>query len=126
MVEKEYVDLRALLLQATVCKKPSDDASFAQLLQPLQKDIEGITRAKESNRKDRDWFNHLSTVAEGAVAVGWVTVVSSNWIAKTEELLIIRELKAPKPGPYVKDIKESAEFYANKVLKEWKDKSVIM
>lgn len=73
-MEKEYNDLRALLLQASACKKP-DDAAFQKLLGPLQKDIEGITHAKESNRKDRDWFHHLTAVADGASAVAWVTVV---------------------------------------------------
>ena len=74
LVEKEYNDLRALLLQASACKKP-DDSAFQKLLSPLQKDIEGIVQAKDSNRKDRDWFNHLTAVADGASAVGWVTVV---------------------------------------------------
>lgn len=69
--------MRALLLLASNCKKP-DQATFESLLAPLQKDIEAITRAKEANRKDRDWFNHLSTVAEGATCVGWVTVVSGR------------------------------------------------
>ncbi|KAK7689122.1 hypothetical protein QCA50_007813 [Cerrena zonata] len=102
LVEKEYNDLRALILQAAACKKP-DDAGFQKLLGPLQKDIQAIVHAKESNRKDRDWFNHLTAVADGASAVAWVTV-------------------SPKPGPFVKDSKESTEFYTNKVLKEWKEK----
>lgn len=76
LVEKEYKDLRSLILQASACKKPADDA-FAKILDSLRKDIESIARAKESNRKDRDWFNHLTAVAEGGTAVGWVTVVSS-------------------------------------------------
>ncbi|KAI0071819.1 cyclase-associated protein [Panus rudis PR-1116 ss-1] len=102
LVEKEYNDLRVLLLQASACKKPDDD-TFGKLLGPLRQDIEAITRAKETNRKDRDWFNHLSTIAEGGVAVGWVTVT-------------------PKPGPYVKEIKESTEFYGLKVTREFKEK----
>ncbi|TCD65631.1 hypothetical protein EIP91_002436 [Steccherinum ochraceum] len=102
VLEKEYVDLRGLILQASACKKPADDA-FAKLLDPLKNDIEGITRAKEVNRKDRDWFNHLTAVAEGGPAVGWVTV-------------------SPKPGPFIKDIKESTEFYTNKIIKEFKEK----
>ncbi|THH33014.1 hypothetical protein EUX98_g1211 [Antrodiella citrinella] len=103
LVEKEYVDLRGLILCASACKKPADDAVFAKILDPLKKDIEGITRAKETNRKDRDWFNHLNVVAEGGTAVGWVTV-------------------SPKPAPFVKDVRESTEFYANKVIKEFKEK----
>ncbi|KAI8999016.1 cyclase-associated protein [Trametes punicea] len=102
LVEQEFKDLRELLLVAASCKKP-EQAEFEKLLGPLQKDIEAITRAKEANRKDREWFNHLSTVAEGAPCVGWVTVT-------------------PKPGPYVAEIKESTQFYGNRVIKEFKDK----
>ncbi|OCH90293.1 cyclase-associated protein [Obba rivulosa] len=102
LVEKEFLDLRSLLLLAAASKKP-DQATFAKILEPLQKDIEAITRAKEANRKDRDWFTHLSTVAEGGTCVGWVTV-------------------EPKPGPYVSEIKDSTQFYGNRVIKEFKDK----
>ena len=77
MVEKEFRDLRTLLLLAANCKKP-EQKSFEALLSPLQKDIENITRAKEANRKDRDWLNHLSAVAEGASCAGWVTVVCTR------------------------------------------------
>ncbi|CCM03686.1 uncharacterized protein FIBRA_05830 [Fibroporia radiculosa] len=102
ILEKEFADLRAFLLLTTSCSKP-DQSVFAALLAPLQKDIEDITRAKESNRKDRDWFNHLSMVAEGATCAGWVTV-------------------EPKPGPFVAEIKDSAQFYGNRVIKEFKEK----
>ncbi|KIJ68943.1 hypothetical protein HYDPIDRAFT_79601 [Hydnomerulius pinastri MD-312] len=93
--------LRGLLLVAAACKKP-DQKAFGELLTPLQVSIEAVTRAKEANRKEREWFNHLTVVAEGAVCVGWVA--------------------EPKPGPYVNDIKESTMFYSNRVLKEFKDK----
>ena len=74
-MEQEFKDLREVLLVAASCKKP-EQAEFEKLLTPLQKDIEAIPRAKEANRKDREWFNHLSTVAEGAPCIGWITVVS--------------------------------------------------
>ncbi|EPT06234.1 hypothetical protein FOMPIDRAFT_1110430 [Fomitopsis schrenkii] len=102
MIEKEFQDLRSLLLLAANCKRP-DQKAFEALLAPLQKDIETITRAKEANRKDRDWLNHLSAVAEGGTCVGWVTT-------------------SPKPGPFVAEVKESTLFYTNRVLKEFKDK----
>jgi adenylyl cyclase-associated protein len=71
-----FADQRALILQASACKKPAD-AEFGELLKPLQADIEGINKTKEGNRKDRDWFGHLTYIAEGAPVAGWVTVVSS-------------------------------------------------
>ncbi|KAI0668519.1 adenylate cyclase associated N terminal-domain-containing protein [Trametes maxima] len=102
LVEQEFKDLRELILTAATCKKP-DQAEYEKLLVPLQKDIEAITRAKEANRKDREWFNHLSTVAEGAPCVGWVTI-------------------SPKPGPYANEIKDSTQFYGNRIIKEFKEK----
>ncbi|KAI0948560.1 hypothetical protein AcV7_010454 [Taiwanofungus camphoratus] len=102
LLEKEFKDLRELLLVAANCKKP-DQKGFEKLLAPLQKDIEAISRLKEANRKDRDWFTHLSTVAEGGTCVGWITI-------------------EPKPGPYVAEIKDSTQFYGNRVMKEYKEK----
>lgn len=76
-MEKEYNDLRGLILQASACKKPGDDGALMKVLDPLQKDIEAITRAKEANRKDRAWMGHFTFIAEGGTAIGWVAVVSS-------------------------------------------------
>ncbi|KAF8136798.1 adenylate cyclase associated N terminal-domain-containing protein [Boletus edulis] len=93
--------LRDILLKAAACKKP-DRQGFEELLNPLQASIEAVTRAKEANRKERDWFNHLTAVAEGAVCVGWITV-------------------EPKPAQYIVDIKESAMYYSNRIIKEFRD-----
>jgi len=73
-VERLYTNLGGIIRIAAICKKP-DQAAFAELLSDLQGDIEAISTIKESNRKDRDWFNHLSFVAEGSPAVAWITVV---------------------------------------------------
>jgi adenylyl cyclase-associated protein len=74
LVEKEFTDLRAFLHMAATCQKP-DQKTIESLLGPLQADIEAITRSKEANRKDRDWFTHLTTVGEGSPCVGWVVSV---------------------------------------------------
>jgi adenylyl cyclase-associated protein len=74
LVEKEFTDLRAFLHMAAMCQKP-DQKTAESLLAPLLADIEAITRSKEANRKDRDWFTHLTTVGEGSPCVGWVVSV---------------------------------------------------
>lgn len=58
---------------------------------------------REQNRK-HECFNHLSAVAEGISALGWVAV-------------------SPTPAPYVKEMTDSAQFYTNKVLVSYKDKT---
>lgn len=76
-MEKEFLGLRELLEVAGACKQP-DKSTLESLLLPLSKDIEAVAHAKEANRKDRDWNNHHTALAEGAPAVGWVVVVS-DW-----------------------------------------------
>lgn len=104
LVRTLFTALRSIILTASNCSKPNDK-DFAKLLSPLQSSIESIGNVKDRNRSTRDWFNHLSTVAEGVPAVGWITIDS-------------------KPGPYISEMKESAQFYANRLIKEFKDKSV--
>lgn len=102
LVERLYTNLGGIIRIAAICKKP-DQAAFAELLSDLQGDIEAISSIKDSNRKDRDWFNHLSLVAEGSPAVAWITVEN-------------------KPGPYVTEIKDATQFYGNRIIKEFKEK----
>lgn len=54
------------------------------------------------NRKS-PLFNHLSAVSEGIPALGWILI-------------------APAPGPHVKEMTDAAQFYTNRVLKEFKEK----
>lgn len=39
-------------------------------------------------------------------------------------LNLFTSCQAPKPGPYVKEMQDAATFYTNRVLKDYKDKSV--
>ena len=48
-------------------------------------------------------FNHLSAISEGIPALGWILV-------------------SPTPGPHIKDMSDAAQFYSNRVLKEFKEK----
>jgi adenylyl cyclase-associated protein len=54
------------------------------------------------NRKS-PLFNHLSTISEGIPALGWILV-------------------SPTPVPHIKEMSDAAQFYANRVLKEFKEK----
>jgi adenylyl cyclase-associated protein len=72
------------------------------LIKPTQQSLNEVCEYKEKNRPS-PFFNHLSTVSEGIGALGWVTI-------------------EPKPAPYVGELRDSSQFYANRVIKEFKDK----
>ena len=54
---------------------------------------------KDKNRGASKELNFLSTVAEGMPALGWLTLDS-------------------KPGPFVAEMRDAAQFYANRVVKD--------
>ncbi|SNX81560.1 probable adenylyl-cyclase-associated protein CAP [Melanopsichium pennsylvanicum] len=104
-VIKTFKTQRDLILLAAFSQKPAGGVTspvFADLLKPLQLALTEVIDIRDKNRGDKQHFNHLSTVSEGIPAVGWVTV-------------------EPKPGPYVGEMKDSAQFYANRVIKDFKD-----
>ena len=72
------------------------------LIVPLQESIGKITSFRDSNRGS-PYFSHLSMVSEGIPALGWVVV-------------------EPTPAPFVGEMKEAGQFYANRVIKEFKEK----
>ena len=86
---------------AIISKQP-DPKVLQDLIKPLQTEIAAIVALKDKNRPS-PLFSHLSMVAEGIPALGWVVV-------------------SPTPGPYVNDMKDAAQFYANRVVKDYKEK----
>ena len=53
-----------------------------------------------------EYFNHLSALSEAIPALGWVTV-------------------SPAPAPFILEMNHAGQFYTNRVLKDWKEKSHI-
>lgn len=101
LVSKEYGELRNFLVFVGSCQKP-DQQTLQDLLSPIQKAIEAFNKAKDSNRRERETFGHLQFASEAAVAVAWV----------------VNE----RPSQYVKDVKESSEYYGNRVMKDFREK----
>lgn len=92
---------RTLIHVSGKAKRPQ---SFTpELMTELHKASDTINNLRESNRAS-PYFNHLSAVAEGIIALGWFF--------------------EQKPAAFVKDASAAAEYYGNKVLKEYKDKYV--
>ena len=77
-----------------------DQPQLVELFKDTQQILDAIVALKEGNRGA--FFNHLATVAEGIPALAWI-------------------FAEPKPAPFASDMKDSAQFYANRVLKESKD-----
>ena len=104
-VQAAFQEVRSIVQQASACKKPQDGVAspaFAGRLKPLQEQVLAISEVRDKNRGDKQFFNHLSAVSEGAPAAGWIAV-------------------EPKPGPYISDMKDGAQFYTNRVIKEHKE-----
>jgi hypothetical protein len=62
-----------------------------------------VDELREANRPS-PLFAHLSAISEGIVALGWIV--------------------ESRPADFVTDTLGGAQFYGNRVLKEYKDKSV--
>jgi len=92
---------RNVLVTASKAKKP-DANTLQQILKPVSDLLMKIVELKEKNRPS-PLINHLSTIAEGIPALGWLAV-------------------EPKPAPFIEEMKNAAQFYANKILKEYKEK----
>ena len=84
-------------------KDPKSQAVLNDLVKPIGTYITAVQEFRDKNRGKRAVADHLTALAEGIPALGWV-------------------LAAPKTAPYVQQFKEAAEFYTNRVLKEFKDK----
>ncbi|KAF7967661.1 hypothetical protein HWV62_33587 [Athelia sp. TMB] len=76
---------------------------MAPLLDPLVKNIKAIADMKQLGHKERVWANHLAAIADAAPCAGWVAA-------------------EPKTVPFIEDIKQSVEYYGNRIIKEFKDK----
>ncbi|KAI5279486.1 hypothetical protein KEM52_004361, partial [Ascosphaera acerosa] len=90
---------RAYIYVAAIAKKPEPQPP--ELLADLRSASEEINNIRENNRAS-PFFNHLSAVAEGIMALGWFF--------------------ESKPVDYVKETFGSAQFYGNRVLKDFKEK----
>jgi adenylyl cyclase-associated protein len=101
-----FREQRRFLLITTKAKKPdlsgSEMAVYQDLLKPINEALLAVSNIKESNRGS-PVFSHLSAVAEGIMVLAWVTVDN-------------------RPYKHVEQSLSSAQFFGNRVLKEYKEK----
>ncbi|KFY71704.1 hypothetical protein V499_08106 [Pseudogymnoascus sp. VKM F-103] len=102
-VAKVFQNERTLLLISTMSKKPDSSGSeYMELLKPLQQEIRTVIDVKDANRGS-ELSNQLSAVAESIGVIAWVTMDT-------------------KPYKHVDDSLGSAQYFGNRVLKEFKEK----
>ncbi|KAJ9154895.1 Adenylyl cyclase-associated protein [Pleurostoma richardsiae] len=102
-----FKEQRRFLLITTKAKKPdlttgAEMSVYQDLLKPINEALMAAGDIKESNRGS-PVASQLSTVAEGIMVLAWVTVDN-------------------RPYKHVEESLGSAQFFGNRVLKEYKDK----
>ncbi|KAJ3337580.1 F-actin-capping protein subunit alpha [Gonapodya sp. JEL0774] len=123
-IQTAFASQLQIISTASLAKKP--DAPTLQTLvvsSGLQPALQKVVEIKDKNRPS-PLFNHLSAVAEGAPGLGWVMISGSHDLmqeAIAVNLYAVAKVE-PKPAPYVEEMKQAAQFYTNRVLKEFKDK----
>ncbi|XP_063840722.1 adenylyl cyclase-associated protein 1-like isoform X3 [Scylla paramamosain] len=104
LVQECFINQRAFLVMASKSQRPLD-TELPQVLEPTGKKIQAVIAFRESNRQSK-FFNHLSAISESISGLSWVAV-------------------APAPAPYVKEMGDSAMFYSNRVLKDYREKDKV-
>ncbi|KAF9968552.1 hypothetical protein BGZ70_002456 [Mortierella alpina] len=111
---------REMISLATQSQKPPLTSDvFRQLLEPTQVELVKVIEIRDKNRPS-PLSTHLTAVAEGIPALGWVTIVPYRVLEIHGT--VSDDYAEPKPAPYVGEMKDSAQFYANRVVKDWKEK----
>lgn len=82
-------------------KTNMEDPNFLKILAPINEKIAKIMEIKEANRTSQ-FSNHLNTISEGAPVLGWVVTET--------------------PVSFIPEFKDSARFWSDRVLKEYKGK----
>jgi len=99
LLKKAFEAHSTLMKVASQFSAPAQ-ADLQAVLQPLSAGISAVQDFREKNRASAQ-FNFLSSVSEAIPYLGWVAV-------------------APKPAAYILQMEESAQFYTNKILKEFR------
>lgn len=101
-LNEAFVEQARFLGTVAQSRKPAPgDPNLLKALGPINSHIEAIVSLKDANRRS-DFFNHLNTVSEGAPVLGWIV--------------------SDTPLSYIPEFKDSAQFWLNRVMKDYRDK----
>ena len=101
-VQKAFEAQRKYLLVTTKAKKPEIGPDFFEAIKPMQEACGEVNSIKEANRGGAV-YNQLATVAESIEVIGWFGAEA-------------------KPHKQVEEALGSAQYWGNRVLKEFKEK----
>lgn len=97
LTEGAFNELRKIVENASKYQCPPPK-QLKEIVKPLSSKVDEVVAFAEKNRASKV-FNYLMTIKEGIGCVGWVTI-------------------SPKPAPYIKECKDQALFYGNRVIKD--------
>ncbi|KAG6874080.1 hypothetical protein C0995_006937 [Termitomyces sp. Mi166 len=100
LIANQFQDVRSLILLSANCQQP-DQKTREGLLMPLLAGIEEVTRAREKNRKERDWFGHITFLSEVGAHVGWVVngITVEAYQSGAKGTSVAPPLPPPPPPP---------------------------
>ena len=112
--QKEFLRL------ATTKVQPTDKQLIQDMAKPLSICLAPLLEFAGQHRAS-SFFHHFSAISEGSLAFNWVFVVSHemrNFI-KSPDFLI---LKSPAPVSFIGDMRDSAQYFTNRVVQEYKSR----
>ena len=98
--------MRNIIELGTLYKKPFDPDNTSTYLQPHLKPIQDAISSIRLARLDRKFDYHIKAIMEMLSCVSWMVM-----------------MPPPSPSVFVKDTIGASDFWANKIRKEYKDKS---
>ncbi|GAA93473.1 uncharacterized protein L969DRAFT_93445 [Mixia osmundae IAM 14324] len=93
--------LEFLQTASRVAEPAQSSSTYGKMLQPMSEAITAAGKVQEKGR-ERKFANHLKMVEEGIPSLAWVTIVKT-------------------PAPFIKEMRDAAEFYTNRIIKEFKE-----
>jgi len=98
-----FAEMLKIVNLSARARKPEME-QFVQLLQPVNEAAAKVEAVRDEYFRERALANFLATVPAGVGAFGWVTISGKN-----------------QPASFIAEMKDSAQFYANRALKDHKD-----
>ncbi|XP_024967957.1 cyclase-associated protein 1-like [Cynara cardunculus var. scolymus] len=106
VVSEAFSAEKELLMRIKQTQKP-DARGMAEFLRPLNEKLTEANSMSEGRRSD--FFNHLRAASESLTALAWIAYTGKN-------------CGMSMPIGHVEECWQSAEFYSNKVLIEYRNK----